>query len=537
MMCRLLIAIPCFGATTFGCRAERPWPWDRTRGGDDSIQRVIEAKTADQSDKQDGRRRWEGVTTNEYQRQDELDRLAGRTKDQRDRRQIARNLIENGPVTLGACLILGLEFNSRIQAQREEIRAVGGEKLIVNSRYLPRLTYTLKHDLLEDRTLGRLGQSDNIFRFSQTLLEFGRDNDRDVALREQQREALFAYEDAVRDALSAIRRVFFTIRLRQRQLEKRQELLAEFQADYDTVEQREEARLVPNADLLTARLNVLNEKLRINSLNKEILRLKIELLHAIGLPVGRTELTLTGEPEHFDLSPERAVNLGLGRSTVIAQARAAAYEQARRARQIWWEDAPDLRVRSGWMDDRSAAGLDLSNNEGAYGLSTFAETHLDGPRENIDDDPAFPLADEPAWFVGLELDVPLFDGFEQRGKVVRERARLRRARHELRDSVDSVEGEIRQAYQTVLEARGQLEIQAETVTLSKARLETKQELQTLGRIQDNELELFRNQFFADQDAYFRQQIALIEAQEALRAAMRYFAPLPKAGGDREESTP
>ncbi len=54
-------------------------------------------------------------------------------------------------------------------------------------------------------------------------------------------------------------------------------------------------------------------------------------------------------------------------------------------------------------------------------------------------------------------------------------------------------------------------------------------LKELGKITDNELETFRERFFADQDNYFEKQIDLVEAQERLRLAMRYFEPVTGKG--------
>ena len=82
--------------------------------------------------------------------------------------------------------------------------------------------------------------------------------------------------------------------------------------------------------------------------------------------------------------------------------------------------------------------------------------------------------------------------------------------------------EIEKAY-LLLQAR-----KHEKVKISKERLRIKNRLKELGRITDNELETFRNQFFNDQDAAFRKEIDLVEAQERVRYVMRYFDSEPAA---------
>jgi len=56
----------------------------------------------------------------------------------------------------------------------------------------------------------------------------------------------------------------------------------------------------------------------------------------------------------------------------------------------------------------------------------------------------------------------------------------------------------------------------------------------LNQITDQELEIFRDRFFRDQDAYFAQQIALVRAEERLRARMRYFQPLSQDEKQKHE---
>ncbi len=56
----------------------------------------------------------------------------------------------------------------------------------------------------------------------------------------------------------------------------------------------------------------------------------------------------------------------------------------------------------------------------------------------------------------------------------------------------------------------------------KERFSIKEKLRDFGKITDDELETFRNTFFAAQDSLFDQQEKLIEHQEDLRLAIRFF---------------
>jgi len=289
----------------------------------------------------------------------------------------------------------------------------------------------------------------------------------------------------------------------------------------------EESRRALELDVLTAKLNVLNEEARINGLQREILRKTNDLLYLLGFPVGMTGAAVQGEVELFDLSPEEAVRLALRRSSSVARARAEASEQARETREVLWEFAPELGLQAGWKDDRNAAGVEVETTEGLYAVSTFAEAHSDPFDGLLEAEIDLLDEEEEGWFLGLTVELPIFEGMGRKGLLIREKAKLEEALHTLRDTVDNLELQVRKRYQSMLERRKEVDILRETVNISRKRLRVQERLKELGKISDNELETFRNRFFQDQDAYFTEQIRWIEAQEDLRFEMRFFEPLPE----------
>ena len=67
-------------------------------------------------------------------------------------------------------------------------------------------------------------------RISQRILEWGKDNPIDLALRSDQREALFGYENRVATVFSEVRRAFRFVQLKDQQIAARQNLLKQFEA-------------------------------------------------------------------------------------------------------------------------------------------------------------------------------------------------------------------------------------------------------------------------------------------------------------------
>lgn len=245
-----------------------------------------------------------------------------------------------------------------------------------------------------------------------------------------------------------------------------------------------------------------------------------------------TTFTLRGENETLDLPMDRIVDIALMRSTPVAQAHAVVLEQERRTRQQMYNYGPDLKLQTGWKDSKHAAGVELNGSDGYYNLDSFAESHFDRPPGGLLGQQEVLDPGQEGWFMGLFLELPVFEGLERKGRQAREAGYLDRDKHILRDLIDRTEQDVRKAYQTMLERKVELEIMAERADISRKRLHAKERLQELGRITNNELETFRDLFFRDQDAYFVSQISYVETQEQVRWLMRYFEALP----DKETQT-
>jgi len=429
------------------------------------------------------------------------------------RQKRAKQLVESGPIELASLLRIGLEYNNEIQAARAQLRSVCGDKWITYSRFLPHVSFDIQYSRSDSGMVGDTEQTTRSISISDTLFEFGRDNDRDKVLRDSERKALYGLENTIRNALFGIRTQFYSIVLRQQQISERDSLLRDYRDRYEKLKELEQMRRVLEVDLLTSRLNVLHEEARKNELQQDVLRRKMELMAHLGLPVGLTGFALSGEIEVLNLNLDSCVTMALNRSTAIAQAAALLKEQKRNAIDAYWSHAPQIALRSGWADSSTTAGVSVNQNQGTYAVAAFGEKSLDQTQDQ-----------DEGWFVDLSLKIPILQGLSSYGLHKKEHGLYDKALRQLRATADTVEINTRKAYYAVQEQRQQLEILKETATISKERLQIQERLKEIGKISDNELETFRNQFFADQNAYYDKEIALVVAQEALRSAICWFDP-------------
>ncbi|MHC4455733.1 MAG: TolC family protein [Planctomycetota bacterium] len=437
-------------------------------------------------------------------------------------------------LTRDECMQMAFANSNEIEQARQNIIAAGGSKLITNSRFLPTIEIINQYEHL--RNFQSENAIDDAFSvsatISQRIFEYGKDNPVDLTLRAEQRDALFNYENKVARVFSQVRRAFFFIQLKEQQIATRQTLLEGFKNQYEIKQKRMEAgNLSRKIEVLTAKLNILNEETTINTLKRQQFNRKMELLRLIGLPVGADMVEFEGEKDTFglnDFDTDGMIHLALAQSSQVALAEALVAEQQRALDQLRYEYGPDLRFSMGYQDENGKVGADLINEDDTWGLDISGRPKSPGSKEgrtqNLDLFGSEVTLDgpDPGWFAGLQLRIPLYEGESRTGKKIRARAALHSIKAALDDAKDGIELAVRQSYKFLMEQKFQVELAQENVNIEKERFSINEKLRAIGKITDDELETFRNTFFTAQDNLFREQEDLIEQQEDLRLAIRFF---------------
>ena len=118
------------------------------------------------------------------------------------------------------CLNEAMGHNHALLQAREAIHQIEGSRIVVHSRFMPYLDLTASYDaqricLPDGKTENQLGSA---LRFSQRLFEFGPHFAQEVQIREELRQAVYAYESLVYQELTRVWALFHLIRLQDRQL-------------------------------------------------------------------------------------------------------------------------------------------------------------------------------------------------------------------------------------------------------------------------------------------------------------------------------
>ena len=439
-------------------------------------------------------------------------------------------------LTLEQCLQSAFANSNEIKQARQLILAVGGRKLIDNSRFMPSVELISQYEHF--RNFGSDNHTDDATsisaKISQRIFEFGKDHPLDISLRRDQRDALFNYENVIASVFSDVRKAFFFIKLKEQQIAKRQELLEQFEKQHEIKKQRmEENNLSTKMEVLTAYLNVLTERSAINALEREKFNRMTELLRLIGLPISADKVEFEGQMDSFALDEEKfdldgMILLALAQSSRVALAEAYVAEQQRVLDQLRYEYMPDLRARTAYQDEYVSVGADLLNNDDTWGLDFFGESQMPGQKESrsqslgIFPDEISLSESDPRWYAGLQLRLPITEGGERTGRQIQARAALNSFKAALEDKKDLIELNVRQQYNYLAEQKFQVDLAQRNVDIESQRFMIQTELRDVGKIDDDALERFRENFFRAQDGLFREQEDLIQRQEDLRLAIRLF---------------
>jgi len=436
-------------------------------------------------------------------------------------------------LTLEDCMRLAVTQNKDVLGAWHAIRGTQlGDRLVTRSRLYPQLGFVW--DYQKDHYAGTPNASarsdvDNsaVFQFSQRLFEFGKDASSEVALRRAERQALYSFENTVRSVLSSVREGFYTILLRQEQLNIRYQVLQQFREIHDRKKKRfegKEASIDP-FDVLSAELSVLEEEANVNSLEADIAADNYALQQLMGEPIGE-KISLQGEQDQTVFDVEAAVRTALENSPQLASGREEVAEQQRVLREVMWEYFPDVSFGAGYRREDDQAGISI----GSVGSGTWAADLAGDLHANRSDsrDDEFYRSGDTDFYVDLEVSVPIFEGFRRVGVYNQERERLRQSELALGKEREQIEQNVRQQHANMMQQARNVAIARRSAAISQRRFEIQERLkeEIPAMVDENQFETFRRRFFDAQNSFFTKQISFVSARERLREMMGYFEEKP-----------
>ena len=355
----------------------------------------------------------------------------------------------------------------------------------------------------------------------QELVRYGAPTASRFAAQHQEQAAQARYRETIIAVDSEVRQAYYRLLLTRDEIASRDELLAYFRAKMERVQTRLDAGLARPVELHEAELEVLEEQARINTLQRTLRALHLQLFTAIGL-VGKRSLRaieIVGPPyEHLQLLDPSEADL----PALIEEAHAnrphlaelvwQIGQQQHQARSVFWQWLPHVGLQ--WTKDfqDTDLGLQWSGNGQTWkvvgsGRRSLASRGLD---------PALDRGE--GWRVMANVSLPLFQGGRRLAQSAEERARLTELRQDRDETRNWIELDVVEAFYDLQSRRENTQILRRRADVARQRLDTAEELfeNAMGNLNFDDLRRQRVAVNVAEQSYFTERLAYVLAAEELR---------------------
>lgn len=435
--------------------------------------------------------------------------------------------LSDSTLTLAECFALAYEHNADMRSAYAGVVVTYGEKIESRGRFLPRVNvlYGLGREKTDSSgVVSEPRDGELAVEVRQRVAEFGKTTDAEYYRQDREREAFYERENTVAEVLSTIRRTYITLLIIDQQLASHDSLLTHYQERVTRSEDRLAKGVGLRTSLLTARLNQLETRERILSLEASRRTNLAALKNVLGLAELPQSLVLLPVPVSAVPGEDSCVVAALESSTRIDDSRAEVLQAGKALGQTGWDFVlDDISFSAGFRKDGRAASFELLSDGSQastrqWALDVVGRKYLDEPNGTF-----FTGRDTTLVYTAtIELSLPVFRGAQRHGTVIESGARYTKARAELIDAAREAEKATRDAYYAFELAREHLKIARERVAVSQERYELAETQHELGRMSAEGLDSFREQLFSSQDAYYGQQFEVLRREEDLRAVIRQF---------------
>lgn len=427
---------------------------------------------------------------------------------------------QGGALEIETCLALARAHNETLLSARQRVEEIDYDKWVLRSRFFPQVNLETRYNVPDLRHIDSdLFRDEAILHARQRVLEFGADVPEEVAYRSHKRLARLDYERQTRRVLSQVRRNFYLTIVKGQQIENRREVLDNVREKLRRIRVKYERGVAKEFDLLTAQLDSLEQEAQISVLLGQKARLTFDLLRLIGRDMVQ-KVMLVGKIEDFEMNLEDAVAMALSRDVEVERLGEEVAEASRAFHETRLDYLPDIGLQIGMESGNKVLGFELSQSQRTWRLDASSDVLLLRTGD-LPLDSRFITRDTNK-FALFQVSLPILAGFSRYGQTGATRARLYQVQASFRDRREQVERNVRQHYQTLQDRILQRQINTRRLEMDRRRLEIQERLRDLGQVTDNQVETFRDRFFAGQERLFQSQDAYINALENLREVMGYF---------------
>ena len=409
---------------------------------------------------------------------------------------------------------LALQNNETVKKAEKVLERARAKLRVSKAVYLPQVGLTGEYQRQKD---GDIDERDYLTRAQMSVLfaQFGEIPQGLDAAQEEVRKAEIDYERAKKKSVHTVRNLWHNIILTQEEIKQRRAIEVELGEKLKGTERKQASKRIPYLSRLNTELELLEQQLALNELQRRLDVDTAELISLIGLdPLAQVVLSQPLPDDDIEL--DAAVELALANNLDLRDLQGDIVRQERLAAETIWNRLPELSAEARYKDLHVLLEQH-QQNQTWDAKALYDPVIFDRERDTSSVFQTNPRTQD-GWEVRFNLNIPLYDGKKTENLRSVELAELQRLQLEHVEKVKSIRVEIRRDYRAVANAKERAEIEEKRVEIFQQRL------RTIERVLNLEVEVevpgYQNITF---DSAFQAQAQFTEAQRVFYQARRNYA--------------
>ena len=422
----------------------------------------------------------------------------------------AQRLVSLQPVR---AIELALQNNEAVRKAEQVLERAKANLRLSKAVYLPQVGLTSEYQRQKD---GDIDETDYLTRAQMSVLltQFGEIPAGLDAAQEGVRKAEIEYERAKKDSVHAVRNLWHNIILTQEEITQRRAIEDELEEKLKGTEFKHEKKRIRYLSRLNTELELFEQKLALNELQRRLDVDTAELIRLTGLdPLAQVVLSQSLPDD--DVTLNAAVELALINSLDLRDLRGDIVRQERLAAETIWNRFPEVSAEARYKDLHVLLEQHQQNNTWDA-KALYDPVIFDQERDTSSIFETNPRTQD-GWEVRFNLNIPLYDGKRTENLRSVELAELERLQLTYTEKTKLIRVVVRRDYRAVANAKERMEIEQKRLEIRE------QQLRTIERVLDQvTFDIPGYQGLTFNDA-FQAQAQFTEAQRVFYQARRDYA--------------
>ena len=408
---------------------------------------------------------------------------------------------------------LALQNNEAVKQAEKVVERAKANLRVSKAIYLPQVGVTGEYQRQKD---GDIDERDYLTRAQASMLlaQFGEIPESLDTAQEDVRKAEIEYERSKKQSVHDVRNLWNNIILTQEEIQERRAIETELNKKLKGTQIKHAEKRIPFLSRLNTELELSEQQLAINELQRRLDVDTAELISLIGLdPLSQVSLSQS-LPED-DMTLETAVELALSNNLDLRDLTGDILRQERLAAETIWNRFPELSAEARYKDLHVLLEQHQQNHTWDA-KALYDPVILDRERDASSLFQTNPRTQD-GWELRFNFNIPLYDGNRTKNLRSRELAELERLQLVYIEKTKSIRVEVRRDYRAVANAKERMEIEETRVRIFEQRL------RTIERVLDEvtvEIPGYQNLTYNDA---FQTQAQFTEAQRVFYQTRRDYA--------------